>query len=57
MRKLRQMEMTTGIWTMQVTMQVESRDLVIVDRQTEVSREGGTISNLIILTLSLLYRP
>ena len=37
MRKLRQMEMTTGVWTMQVTMQVESRDLVIVDRQTEVS--------------------
>ena len=40
MRKLRQMEMTTGVWTMQVTMQVESRDLVIIDRQSEVSESS-----------------
>ncbi|KAK2190672.1 hypothetical protein NP493_70g01038 [Ridgeia piscesae] len=39
MRKLRQMEMTTGVWTMQVTMQVESRDLVIIDRQSEEEME------------------
>ncbi|KAI0228914.1 Epidermal growth factor receptor kinase substrate 8 [Lamellibrachia satsuma] len=44
MRKLRQMEMTTGVWTMQVTMQVESRDLVITDRQTEEEMERFPLS-------------
>ena len=36
MKKLRQMEMQTGIWTMRVQLMLDQRDIVIIDRQTAV---------------------
>ena len=38
MKKLRNMEHSTGIWTMRVTMVVEIRDIVIYDKATDVSQ-------------------
>ena len=35
--RLKHMEMTTGIWTMRCKLIVETRDIVIVDKQTSVS--------------------
>ena len=36
MKKLRQMEMQTGIWTMRVQLIIDDRDIVVMDRQTSV---------------------
>ena len=36
MKKLRQMEMQTGIWTMRVQLMIDGRDIVVIDRQTSV---------------------
>lgn len=37
-KKLHQMETQTGIWTMRVQMIVEPDDIVIIDKQSGVSR-------------------
>ena len=40
LRKLRQMENTTGIWTMRCVLIIERNCLVILDNSTQVSLQG-----------------
>lgn len=45
MRKLRQMELQAGVWTMRVQMMIDRLDIVIIDRQTSVQYSDPTPKN------------
>ena len=58
MRKLRQMEMQAGVWTMRVQLMIDRLDIVIIDRQTSVyNAPSQFVDFFFVFDLSLYLLP